>query len=248
MSGIDWSTYLQTILTSGYGSSSLLTDSSSAASSFLPLLLSLYEGQSTETDSSLSTEGSAAYSSAQQEKLNSLLPYFEEAEQETGVPKQLLEAVAEVESGFDTNTSMGVMALMPATQQEYGVTNVNDARQNILAGAKVLRDHLDRYNGDVKLALSAYNAGSGAVEEAGGVPSYTQNYVNKVLSVVEKQGGMGAISSLSDSDTSDTGLSLDASMLSSLLQIYALQMQMKTMNSIGSVDTDTEDSSSWSMF
>ena len=256
----------------GSGTASSLTGlsglSESSSSSFLPLLLMLYQNglqgtQGTENvqsgasgTSAGSAAGSAAFSTEQQKRLNDLLPCFEEAEQKTGVSKKLLEAVAEVESGFDTNTSCGVMALIPTTQKAYGVTDVNDARQNILAGAQVLKDHLDRYGGDVKLALAAYNAGSGAVEEAGGVPSYTDNYVSKVLSVVDRQGGLeggSAYTSQAGTGTaasavsSSGGLSLNADQLQSLLALYELQMEMRMVNTIGSFGTSSDEDSSLSL-
>jgi soluble lytic murein transglycosylase-like protein len=74
------------------------------------------------------------------------------------------------------------MQLMPTTAARYGVSNIHDPYQNLNAGARHLRDLLDLYQGDVTLALAAYNAGSGAVKRYGGVPAYaeTQDYVKKV--------------------------------------------------------------------
>jgi soluble lytic murein transglycosylase-like protein len=78
---------------------------------------------------------------------------------------------------------MGIMQLMPSTAKSLGISNAYDARSNIMGGAKVIAQHLKKYNGDVSLALAAYNAGSGAVDKYGGIPPYTetQNYVKKVL-------------------------------------------------------------------
>jgi soluble lytic murein transglycosylase-like protein len=72
---------------------------------------------------------------------------------------------------------------MPATAQGLGVTDPYDPAQSIDAGARYLRGQLDRYHGDVSLALAAYNAGPGAVAQYGGVPPYpeTQRYVAAVL-------------------------------------------------------------------
>jgi soluble lytic murein transglycosylase-like protein len=74
------------------------------------------------------------------------------------------------------------MQLMPSTAKQYGVTNLHDPYQNLSAGAKHLRGLLDQYDGNVTLALAAYNAGSGAVTRYGGVPAYaeTRDYVKKV--------------------------------------------------------------------
>lgn len=113
--------------------------------------------------------------------------YFEEAAEKYGVPVSLLKAVAKIESNYTETAvspsgAMGVMQLMPGTAQAMGVSDAFDPRQNILGGAKCLSTHLDEFNGDVSLALAAYNAGSGAVKRAGGVPSSgVQGYVDSVL-------------------------------------------------------------------
>ena len=75
------------------------------------------------------------------------------------------------------------MQLMPATAAQFGVADPFDPRQNVGGGAAFLRQLLNRYGGDLKLALSAYNAGIGRVEASGGVPNLleTQNYVSGIL-------------------------------------------------------------------
>jgi soluble lytic murein transglycosylase-like protein len=114
-------------------------------------------------------------------------PYIDMVSRENGVDPSLVKAVALVESGFNAQAvsskgAQGLMQLMPKTAAQYGVTNLRDPYQNLSAGAKHLRDLLDRYEGDVTLALAAYNAGSGAVTRYGGVPAYaeTRDYVKKV--------------------------------------------------------------------
>jgi len=79
------------------------------------------------------------------------------------------------------------MQLMPATARYLGVANVFDTRDNIFGGARYIRTLLDAFNGDLDLALAAYNAGPGAVQKFGGVPPYreTQNYVKRVRSAYE---------------------------------------------------------------
>lgn len=114
-------------------------------------------------------------------------PYIEMVSRDTGVDPTLIKAVALVESGFNARArsskgAQGLMQLMPQTAKQYGVTNLHDPYQNLTAGAKHLRGLLDQYQGNVTLALAAYNAGAGAVKRYGGVPAYaeTQDYVKKV--------------------------------------------------------------------
>ncbi len=117
---------------------------------------------------------------------------FEEASKKYNVPLALLKAVAKAESNFNPNDvssagAIGIMQLMPETAKGLGVDNPFDPEQNIMGGAKYLADKLKMYNGDVELALAAYNAGSGNVEKYGGVPPFaeTKNYIKKVLSYME---------------------------------------------------------------
>lgn len=118
--------------------------------------------------------------------------YFEAASKKYNVSLELLKAVAKAESDFNPNCvssagAVGVMQLMPATAKELGVSNSYDAEENIMGGAKYLARKLKEYNGNVELALAAYNAGSGAVNKYGGIPPYkeTQNYVKKIMGYLE---------------------------------------------------------------
>ncbi len=122
----------------------------------------------------------------------SLDAYFEEASEKYNVDVKLLKAIAHAESNFNPNATsssgaMGVMQLMPSTAKSLGITDAYNAYDNIMGGAKVIAEHLANYNGDISLALAAYNAGSGNVAKYGGVPPFTetQNYIKKVLAYYE---------------------------------------------------------------
>lgn len=118
----------------------------------------------------------------------SLDAIFRQAAEKYNVPVELLKAIGKQESNFNAKAvsrcgAQGIMQLMPATAKELGVTDSFDAEQNIMGGAKYISGLLKKYNGDTKLALAAYNAGSGNVKKYGGIPPFeeTQNYVKKVM-------------------------------------------------------------------
>lgn len=116
-----------------------------------------------------------------------LRPFIREASGETGLPEALIDAVIRTESGYRVEAvsragAQGLMQLMPATARAVGVTNPFDPRQNIIGGARYLRQMYDRF-GSVELAIAAYNAGPGAVKEHDGVPPFeeTRRYVTTVI-------------------------------------------------------------------
>jgi soluble lytic murein transglycosylase-like protein len=113
--------------------------------------------------------------------------------QSQSVDPALVKAIIANESGFNANATsntgaQGLMQLMPGTAAGLGVGNAYDPAQNVAGGTKYIKQLLDHFGGDVKLAVAAYNAGPGAVEKYGGVPPYaeTQNYVQNVLSSYAK--------------------------------------------------------------
>jgi soluble lytic murein transglycosylase-like protein len=116
-------------------------------------------------------------------------PFIDRVARENGLSPGLIKAVALVESGFDPHAvspkgAQGLMQLMPGTARQYGVQDAFDPLQNLRAGAIHLRRLLDQFDGDLTLALAAYNAGAGTVERHGGVPDYkeTQDYLRRVKS------------------------------------------------------------------
>jgi soluble lytic murein transglycosylase-like protein len=118
-----------------------------------------------------------------------LAPLIQQAAQREGVDASLLRAVAQQESGFRScavsrKGAMGLMQLMPSTAQELGVHDPFDPAESLSSGARLLKQLLARFGGDTALALGAYNAGPGRVEESGGVPAIpeTIRYVQQIMS------------------------------------------------------------------
>jgi len=164
---------------------------------------------------------------------------FEAAGQMYNLSPNLLKAVAKAESGFRPDVvskagAMGIMQLMPGTARGLGVTDAFDPEQNIMGGAKYLRQMLDRFNGDLSVALGAYNAGPGTVAKYGGVPSFSQNYVSKVLGYFN--GGDIAAGSVAYSGYNKNGDASGASSgssdlikaMSQMLFIKLIEMQMSS--------------------
>lgn len=118
---------------------------------------------------------------------------IDEASSKFGLPKELIKAVIKAESNFNPiaispKNAMGLMQLIPSTAKEVGVEDIFDPYQNIMGGTKYLKMLLDKYNGNLFLALSAYNAGPNRVDNSGGIPDIeeTQNYVDKVIEFYKK--------------------------------------------------------------
>jgi len=110
------------------------------------------------------------------------------------LPSALVHAVITAESAYNPKAvsragAVGMMQLMPSTAERYGVKDSKDAEANIAGGTRYLRDLLEMFDNNTKLALAAYNAGEGAVMKYGNkIPPYkeTQYYVAKVLGYYKK--------------------------------------------------------------
>lgn len=173
---------------------------------------------------------------------------FDEASRTYGVSKSLLLAVAKAESNFDTNSvshagAQGIMQLMPGTAKTLGVKNAFDPYENIMGGAKLLRDNIKSF-GSVPLALAAYNAGPGAVKKYGGVPPYkeTQNYVKKIMADLGDSANRVMSHFSYNGNTSSTaalagGASLGGDLSSSLSQTLSTMTSLSSLLSGGSQGT-----------
>lgn len=140
--------------------------------------------QVTHMTGSGSTKKTTSASSMKKTKYDSI---FKKAAERYNISESLLKAVAKAESNFNPNDvsssgAMGIMQLMPDTVRGMGVKDPFDPEDNIMGGAKCLKQKLKEFNGNVKLALAAYNAGSGTVKRVGGIPSQCKGYINKILS------------------------------------------------------------------
>lgn len=118
---------------------------------------------------------------------------IKEAAHKYQIDARLIWAVIRVESNFIATAishkgAIGAMQIMPETQKELGLQNPINAKENVFAGTKYLKQLLITYGNNIELALAAYNAGAGNVKKYGGIPPYkeTQNFVKRVLGFMEQ--------------------------------------------------------------
>ncbi len=269
---MDLSTYLMMNSLSGLNSTSATglfspgrTSSLSTTLTFLEILQNLQKADNTANSaSSTNGAGNAASRSARASSSNlsagaAMDAIFEKAAARYGVSVDLLKAIGKAESNFNASAkspagAIGVMQLMPKTASSLGVTNPYDAEQNIMGGAKYISQMLNRYNGNVELALAAYNAGPGNVKKYGGVPPFTetQNYIKRVTGYMGSGNAQTAQAGTAAADSANKTADSNASASSSkagtieiktetLITLYNLmraQMEMQLANSMFSLNAE----------
>ncbi len=126
-------------------------------------------------------------------KIMSYEPYISEVSNLYGVDENLIKAVIKAESDFNPAAisrkgAIGLMQLMPETADELKVRDPFDPKENLEGGVKYLKYLIDYFNGNIELALAAYNAGPEAVIKYGGIPPYpeTRRYVKKVVEIFRR--------------------------------------------------------------
>jgi soluble lytic murein transglycosylase-like protein len=169
------------------------------------------------------------------------VPYASEitaAATKYGVDPALLAGLVKQESGFNPTArssagATGLTQLMPATARGLGVTDATDPVQALEGGAKYLRQQLDRFGGDERLALAAYNAGPGAVQKYGGVPPYseTQHYVQVVLANRDAYAAAG-LSAANASASIATSVSAGSTLAATPTTAAALAAQSSSLTTL----------------
>jgi len=154
-------------------------------------LASALAGNMTTDNNGISLENSAATTKT---NINDMI---KAKSSQYGVNEKLVRAVVQAESGFNSSSvsgagAIGLMQLMPSTAKSLGVKNPYDPEQNIDGGIRYLRDKINSYNGNVKMALAAYNCGPTKLNslhitdindpiQFSKLPKETQNYINKIM-------------------------------------------------------------------
>lgn len=183
---------------------------------------------------------------------------FQKAADTYGVDVNLLKAIAKQESNFQIDATshsgaQGLMQLMPTTAEGLGVVNAYDPYENVMGGAKLISKLLEQYNGDVSLALAAYNAGSGNVAKYGGIPPYeeTQNYVVKVQQYYQEGVSIPDVTVSSDKQSKEEAAKQLATLFAEMPKHDSYQSfveQMQLLEAIDKKEESTEDSDAYTAY
>ena len=140
------------------------------------------------------SSGTSMLNNRTPEDLKKIYSAVSDASKKYGISESLILAVIKQESDFDSTCTSsvgasGLMQIMPGNYSHLGISDPYDVDQNVNGGTKLLREYLDKYNGDIQMALMAYNGGPGTMQRRGvtssdelyKMPEETQNYVPKVM-------------------------------------------------------------------
>lgn len=174
-----------------------VTNSISNANTYAPVYKSAKTDDQYEAALRLQKQSNAVYPVDKTKLMSMITENINLASKKYGVDPNLIRSVMKQESNFQPDSlshagAQGLMQLMPGTASALRVKDAWDIAQNIDGGTRYLRDQLVNFNGDIKLALAAYNAGPNNVKKYNGVPPFeeTQDYVKKVMQYYKQYTGL----------------------------------------------------------